>query len=94
MVNLTDDHSETEGGLLGKRKRDESDSEDINPMNALLLHNLNASHNTQRRRDIKLNYKAKLPLDKLELERTKKQETLADLQAKRAEIVEKLKVLH
>lgn len=41
-------------------------------MNSLLLHNLNATHITQRRRDIKQNYKAKLPLDKLKQELDKK----------------------
>lgn len=63
-------------------------------MNSLLLHNLNASHNSQRRRDIKQNYKAKLPLDKLEFELDKKRQAMADLIKKRIEIIDSLKTLH
>ena len=38
----------------------------------IMMQSLNASLNTQRKRDIKQNYKAKLPLDKLILEHEKK----------------------
>ena len=63
-------------------------------MNSLLLHNLNATHITQRRRDIKQNYKAKLPLDKLEQELDKKRQLMVDLLKKRIEIIQNFKQMH
>ena len=38
----------------------------------MMMMSMNQSHNTQRKRDIKQNYKAKLPLEKLIQEHEKK----------------------
>lgn len=58
-----------------------------------MLFNLNQSHNTQRKRDIKQNYKAKLPLDKLIQEHDKKKQQLKDLMDKRQGLADKIKEL-
>lgn len=55
--------------------------------------NHNQSHNTQRRRDIKQNYKAKLPLDKLIIEHEKKKQQLIELMDKRENIKIKIKTM-
>ena len=59
-------------------------------MNAMMMIQ---SHNTQRRRDIKTNYKAKLPFEKLQLEHEKKKQQLKDLMAKRVGLLDKIKEL-
>ena len=51
------------------------------------------SHNTQRRRDIKQNYKAKLPFEKLVFEHEKKKQQLKDLVEKRVGLLEKIRGL-
>ena len=58
----------------------------------MMIHNLNQSHNTQRRRDIKTNYKAKLPLDKLEIEHEKKKAQVKEFVEKRNGIMDKIKL--
>jgi len=59
-------------------------------MKAIIMHNLECTHNIQRRRDIKQNYKAKLSLEKLEQEKEKKRQAMMDLLNKRAELVQKV----
>jgi hypothetical protein len=59
----------------------------------LTLANLNQSHNTQRKRDIKANYKAKLPLEKLVIEHEKKKTQLRELLEKRTALAEKIRAL-
>lgn len=54
------------------------------------MHNLESTHNIQRRREIKKNYKAKLSLDKLQQEKDKKRQAMMELLAKRAELVQKI----
>lgn len=79
-----------ENSLLGKRDFAEFEA---NPLNMMMIHNLNQSHNTQRRRDIKQNYKAKLPLDKLILEHEKKKVQLTSLLEKKGQLQDKIKEL-
>ena len=75
--------------MLGKRDNFESQ----HPLKAMMIHNLNQSHNTQRRRDIKTNYKAKLPLDKLIVEHEKKKSALRELIGKRVALTDRIQNL-
>ena len=84
-------------GLLGQKRTFEQSIEpappvfdDPNdfeaPMNVMMMMSLNQTHNTQRKRDIKQNYKAKLPLDKLIQEHEKKKSQLQSMIEKRSAI--------
>lgn len=84
---------ENSGSFLGKRTQEMADIASANPLNAMVIHNLNKSHNTQRRRDIKANYKAKLPLDKLQAEHEKKKQQMKELLHKRSALTEKIRDL-
>ena len=64
-----------------------------NPIGAIMMQSLNQSHNTQRRRDIKQNYKAKLPLDKLMEEHEKKKQQVKELIDKRVQLLDSIKKL-
>lgn len=84
-----------ENTILGKRQHMVAEQSDaINQEQAMLtLANLNQSHNTQRKRDIKSNYKAKLPLEKLIIEHEKKKTQLRELLEKRTALAGKIKTL-
>ena len=82
-----------EGNDVQQDKEQNAESEDLlgkrpflNPLNALMMQNLNQTHQNQRKRDIKQNYKAKLPLDKLIQEHEKKKQQLVELLEKKASI--------
>ena len=94
LDDLESDDGEPGLQMLGKRSSDQVErASEFNPLNAMMIHNLNQSHNTQRRRDIKTNYKAKLPLDKLEIEHEKKKAQVKEFLEKRNGIMEKIKSL-
>lgn len=62
-------------------------------MKAIIMHNLECTHNIQRRRDIKQNYKAKLSLEKLVQEKDKKRQFMIELLQKRVDLVRKINEL-
>jgi len=89
-----------ENSFLGKRSHvtaeasgDAGNAVDPVATSAMTLATLNQSHNTQRKRDIKANYKAKLPLEKLIAEHEKKKGQLKELLEKRTNLASKISAL-